>query len=128
MRLLDTVALIGYLNPKDREHRRSVEYVEMVSSEDGVFVPAFSLIEADLVMKTRGYSNPERELSWRALETMIQPPKIAVHSISSIYAALDLQDEGMDYFDSLLTSLARETESTVITTDKAIAASVETEW
>jgi predicted nucleic-acid-binding protein len=128
MRLIDTVALIGYLNSGDREHRRSVEHITQVSSDDDVFVPDLSLIEADLVMKTRGYSYSEREISWRALETKIPSPKIAVHSISSIYSALDLQEEGMDYFDSLLTSLARETDSTVITTDKAIAAAVKTEW
>jgi len=128
MRLIDTVALIGYLNPEDNEHGRSVEHISKVGSEDDVFVPNFTLIEADLVMKTRGYSNPERETSWRALETMIPSVKIATHSISSMYAALDLQEEGMDYFDSLLTSLARETGATVITTDKAIAAAVDTEW
>jgi len=128
MRLIDTVALIGYLNSGDREHKRSVEQIARVSSEGDVFVPDFALMEADLVMKTRGYSNSEREISWRALETRIPSPKIAVHSVSSIYTALDLQEEGMDYFDSLVTSLAKETDSTVITTDKAIAAAVKAEW
>jgi predicted nucleic-acid-binding protein len=128
MRLIDTVALIGYLNSEDKQHRRSVEHIGEVSSEDDVFVPDFSLMEADLVMKTRGYSASEREISWRALETKIPSPKVAAHSISSIYGALELQDEGMDYFDSLITSLARETDSSVITTDKAIAAVVKTEW
>jgi len=128
MKLVDTVALIGYLNPEDREHARSIEHVAKVSSEDDVFVPDFSLMEADLVMKTRGYSDSEREASWRALETRIPSGKTASHSVSSIYAALDLQANGMDYFDSLITSLARETGSTVVTTDKAIAAAVKTEW
>src|SRR5437879_1624295 len=128
MRLIDTVAVIGFLNPEDREHRRSAEHIAKVASDDDVFVPSFSLMEADLVMKTRGYSNSEREISWRALEARIPSPKIAAHSISSIYGALELQEDGMDYFDSLITSLAIETESTVITTDKAIAAAVKTEW
>jgi predicted nucleic acid-binding protein len=128
MRLVDTVALIGYLNSGDEEHEHSVEHLARVIPSDDVFVPDFSLMEADLVMKTRGYSKSERDVSWRALEAKIPPRKIAVHSVSSIYAALDLQEQGMDYFDSLITSLARETDSTVITTDKAIAAAVKTEW
>ncbi len=128
MRLVDTVALIGYLNSRDREHRRSLEHIPQISSDDDVFVPDLSLIEADLVMKIRGYTYSEREISWRALETKIPTSRIAMHSVSSIYSALKLQEEGMDYFDSLITSLARETSSIVITTDRAIAAAVETEW
>jgi predicted nucleic acid-binding protein len=127
MRLIDAVALIGYLNSEDIEHRRSVVHVGEVDSEDDVFVPDFSLMEADLVMKTRGYSASEREISWRAHETKIPSQKVAAHSISSIYGALDSQEDGMDY-DSLIASFARETDSSVITTDKAIAAAVKTEW
>ncbi|MBI2649432.1 MAG: PIN domain-containing protein [Thaumarchaeota archaeon] len=128
MRLIDTVAIIGYLNPKDRTHKRSVEHISRVSSDGDVFMPMVSVIEADLVMKIKGYSYSEREISWRALESKIPPPKIVTNSVSSIYSALVLQEEGMDYFDSLISSLARETTSVVITTDKAIEAAVKTEW
>src|SRR2546422_4769744 len=103
MKLVDTVALVGYLNPDDRQHERSVEHIANVGLDDGVFVPDFSLMEADLVMKTRGYSNSEREISWRGLEAWIPSPKIAAHSISSIYGALELHEDGMEYFHSLIT-------------------------
>ncbi len=128
MRLIDTVAIVGYLNPKDKTHKRSVEHISRVASDSDVFVPNTSVIEADLVMKIKEYTYPEREISWRALESKIPPTKILANSVLSIYSALRLQEEGMDYFDSLISSLARETNSVVITTDRAIKAVVKTEW
>jgi len=129
MRLLDTVALIGYLNPKDKEHRRSKEHVTEVGLEtNGTFVPNTSLLEADLVMKIRGYSHSEREISWRALESKVPPHRVLPNSVQSIYSALALQEKGLDYFDSLIASLALETNSVVVTTDKAIGEFAQTEW
>jgi len=87
-----------------------------------------SLVEADLVMKMRGYEDSERELSWRALENRIPRSKIIAHSVLSIYSAVELQRQGMDYFDSLISSIALETSSVVVTTDRAIEAVVQTEW
>jgi predicted nucleic acid-binding protein len=121
--------LIGYLNPKDREHKRSNEHISRVTSEGGdIFVPNTSLIETDLVMKIRGYTYSEREVSWRAVESKVPASRVLQNSVSSIYSALRYQDQGLDYFDSLIASLARETNSTVITTDKTIGTIVDTEW
>jgi predicted nucleic acid-binding protein len=128
MRLLDTVAVIGCLNPKDRTHKRSTEHIAQVVSHDDVFVPMISLVEADLVMKMRGYEDSEREVSWHALENRIPRSKIIAHSVSSIYSAVELQRRGMDYFDSLISSIALESSSVVVTTDRAIEAVVQTEW
>jgi len=128
MKLLDTVALIGCLNPKDRTHKRSTEHIAQVVSHNDIFVPMISLVEADLVMKMRGYEDSEREVSWRALENRIPRSKIIAHSVSSIYSAVELQRQGMDYFDSLISSIALETSSVVVTTDRAIEAVVQTEW
>ncbi len=128
MKLVDTVAIIGCLNPKDRTHARSTEHISRVTSHSDVFVPTVSLIEADLVMKIKGYEASEREVSWRALESKIPPSRIVTNTVSSIYSAVELQKEGMDYFDSLISSLARETNSVVITTDRTIEGVVQTEW
>lgn len=129
MKLLDTVALIGYLNPKDKEHKRSREHVTRISLGDNdMFVPNTSLLEADLLMKIKGYSSSEREVSWRALESNVPSSRVLPNSVSSIYSALGFQEKGLDYFDSLIASLAQETNSVVITTDKAIGEFVQTEW
>lgn len=128
MKLIDTVALIGYLNPRDKEHRRSVYHMERVASEDEVLVPVTSLVEADLVMKVRGYSDPERETSWAALESVIPRTKVVSSSVSSVRSAVELQRIGVDYFDSLIAALAKESGSRVITTDASIKGIVGTEW
>jgi predicted nucleic-acid-binding protein len=128
MKLVDTVAIIGFLNPKDRLHERSLEHLRRTSSDDQVYVPTVSLIETDLVLKVRGYSDSEREVSWRTLETQIPAEKIMPNSPSTIQRAVALQRQGMDYFDSLVTALAKDTGSVVITTDKIIKGVVETEW
>ncbi|MDG7008039.1 MAG: PIN domain-containing protein [Nitrososphaerota archaeon] len=128
MKLVDTVALIGYLNPRDREHRRSVHHMERVASDEEVFVPVTSLVEADLVMKVRGYSDSERETSWGALESAVPRAKVVSNTVSSVRAAVELQRTGMDYFDSLIAALAKEAGSRVITTDASIKDIVETEW
>lgn len=128
MKLIDTVAIVGYLNPRDKTHKRSIEHIGRVVSDGDVFVPNTSIIETDLVMKIKGYTYPDREISWRALESKIPSTKIVTNSVMSIYSALRLQEDGMDYFDSLISSLARETNSVVITTDRAIKTVVNTEW
>ena len=128
MKLVDTVAIIGFLNPKDKGHSRSVEHLRRISTEGEVFVPAIALVEADLVMKLRGYDGPERQVSWRAIEGEVMANKVVPNSASSIYNAIELQGQGLDYFDSLVVSLALETRSSVITTDRRIAETVETEW
>ncbi len=128
MKLIDTVAIIGSLNPRDREHTRSVEHMRQIASHSDVYVPVLALIEADLVMKVKGYDHSEREISWRALESKIPPSKILSSNVPSIYSAIQMQREGMDYFDSLISSLAKETNSIVLTPDKAIGNIVRTEW
>ena len=128
MKLIDTVAIIGFLNPKDRLHGRSLEYVQRVSEDDNIFVPVSSLIEADLLLKISGYSDSERDVSWSAIESEIPNRKVLPNSTSSIRLALDLQTKGIDYFDSLVASMAKETSSTVITTDKRIGEIVDVEW
>jgi predicted nucleic acid-binding protein len=128
MKFIGTVALIGYLNPRDKEHRRSVHHMERVASEDEVLVPVTSLVKADLVMRVREYSDPERETSWAALESAIPRTKVISNSVSSVRSAVELQRIGADYFDSLIAALAKESGSSVITTDASIKSIVRTEW
>lgn len=128
MRLIDTVVIIGFLNANDRLHTRSLEHLQKISGQNDIFVPVTSLIEADLLMKISGYSDSERDVSWGAIESEIPDKKVFPNSASSIRGALELQKSGIDYFDSLVASLAKETGSTVITTDKRIGDIVDTEW
>ncbi|MFH2111339.1 MAG: PIN domain-containing protein [Candidatus Bathyarchaeota archaeon] len=128
MRLLDTVTLIGALNTGSRHHAESVIHLEELREGGETRVPMVVLLEADLVMKTRGYSAEERRLTWRAFEGWISADKVVSNTVTSLRDAVALQDRGLDYFDSLIASLAIETGATVVTTDRALRDVVSTDW
>ncbi len=128
MRLLDTMVIIGSLDRTSKLHPRCIKYLNSVYEEKETFVPAISILETDLVMKARRYSYEERRISWQALDYKIPVNKIVTNSVSSIQAAISLQEKGMDYFDSLIGSLAMEHKATVMTTDRVIGSVVPTEW
>jgi predicted nucleic-acid-binding protein len=128
MKLIDTVPLIGFLNPDEKVHRRASEHLASVSAQKDVLVPASTLLETDLVLKIRGYTEAERRTSWGALDSAIPAEKLISNNASSLRDTVILQKNGMDYFDSLIASVAKENDSTVVTTDKRIAAPVESEW
>jgi predicted nucleic acid-binding protein len=128
MRLLDTVVLIGALNAGSRHHAESVRHLNQLREDDETRVPAVVLLEADLVMKARGYSAEERRLTWRALEGWVSAEKVVPSTASSMRGAVALQERGLDYFDSLIASLAIEAGATVVTTDRALSGVVSTDW
>jgi len=128
MRLLDTVVLIGALNTGDRHHLASAGHMDELREGVDTLVPAVVLLEADLVMKARGYNTDERRLTWRALEGWISAEKVVPNTASSMQGAISLQEMGLDYFDSLIASLAIESGATVVTTDRALGGVVSTDW
>lgn len=128
MRLLDTIVIVGALNARDRYHGKASKYLEMLAMDNDVLVPLSTLMEFDLLMKARDYTDEERRSTWVELASKISSQKILVHTTSTFVRASELQKEGMGYFDSLITALAQELNSSVVTYDKQIARHVETEW
>lgn len=128
MRVLDTIVIVGALNVRDSHHRKASKYLDMLAMDNDVFMPLSTLIEFDLLMKARDYTDDERRSSWIELAPKISSQKIIGQTASTFVRASELQNEGMGYFDSLITALAQEFNSSVITDDKDIAKHVETEW
>lgn len=128
MRVLDTIVIVGALNVRDSHHRKASKYLDMLAMDNDVFMPLSTLIEFDLLMKARDYTDDERRSSWIELAPKISSQKIIGQTASTFVRASELQNEGMGYFDSLITALAQEFNSSVITDDKDIAIHVETEW
>jgi predicted nucleic acid-binding protein len=128
MRLIDTVVIIGSLDTASDLHRQCMKHLNSIADDRETLVPTATLLEADLVMKGRGFSYDERTISWHALEHRIPSGKVVANSASSILAALPLQEKGIDYFDSLISSLASELGAKVVTTDREIGSAVDTEW
>ncbi|MGH9879047.1 MAG: type II toxin-antitoxin system VapC family toxin, partial [Nitrososphaerales archaeon] len=126
MRLLDTMVIIGALNARDRYHRKASKYLEMLAKDNDVLLPLSTLMEFDLLMKTRNYADEERRSTWVELAPKISSQRILSHTAATFVRASELQKEGMGYFDSLITALAQELNSSVVTYDKQIAKHVET--
>jgi len=126
MRLIDTV--IGSLDTTSDLHRRCMTHLNSIVDERETLVPTTTLLETDLVMKGRGFDYDERMVSWHALEHRIPSRKVVANTVPSILAALPLQEKGIDYFDSLISSLAMELGAKVVTTDREIGSAVDTEW
>ena len=128
MRLLDTIIIVGALNVRDRHHKKASKYLDVLAMDNDLVIPLSTLMEFDLLMKARDYTDDEKRSSWIEMASKISPQKILGHTATTFVRASELQKEGMGYFDSLITALAQELNSSVITDDKDIAEHVQTEW
>ncbi len=122
------MVIVGALNARDRHHGKASKYLETLATDNDVLVPLSTLMEFDLLMKARDYAYEERRSTWIELAPKISSQKIVSQTTSTFVRASELQNEGMGYFDSLITALAQELNSSVVTYDKQIAKHVETEW
>lgn len=128
MRLADTVVLVGALNPKDGLHQDALLHLKSITTDPETFLPISAALEFDLVLKGRGYTNSEREVTLDWLVSSVPSEKLACNTLPSLSQATILQEKGMGYFDSVITALALSSRGTVITTDKEISKAVETDW
>lgn len=128
MRLIDTVVLVGALNPADRHHEAAERHLSSLEPRKDTMIPASSLIEFDLIMKAREYTPKEMSDTWSALTGLVEPTKALGITPGALMEAAMLRQRGLDYFDSLIAGLAISSGATVVTNDRAIGRFVETEW
>jgi hypothetical protein len=95
--------------------------------DNDLVMPVLTLIEFDLLMKARDHTDNERRSSWIELAPKISARKILGQTASTFIRASELQQEGVGYFNSLMTALAQELDSSVNTDDRDIAKHVEIE-
>jgi predicted nucleic-acid-binding protein len=127
VKLLDTIVLVGAMNPEDKYHKAAMGHLRAVQSAGKVYVPTSSLIEFDLVMRSREYAEVEIRETWTAIAPLIDR-KVVVTSPSAHLIAAEMRSQGLTYFDSLIAALAKEMEAVVITRDPEISRHVDTEW
>lgn len=128
MKLLDTVVIVGSVSADDRRHKKASAHLDSLTDDVTLFLPGSTMIEFDLLMKVRQYTDDERITTWLEISPKIPTRKILNHTPVELAKASELQSGGMTYFDSLITALALERNSSVITDDKVISARVPTEW
>ncbi len=122
MRIIDTVVLIGYINPLDSRNAKATEYVNEILQEDDLLVPSAALIELDLELKTHNVSDKDRITIFSNLAKLIPTSKILLLTPETFEHAARLAGKARwrdAYFDTLIASTAivhgiRE----VITTDR----------
>lgn len=128
MRLIDTLVLVGALNPADRYHENAKRHLGSLETRNDTVIPASSLIEFDLVMKTRKYTLDEVQDTWFAMSEIVKSGKVIGITPGALRESAALREKGLGYFDSLIAGLAISSVATIVTNDKAIARFVETEW
>jgi predicted nucleic acid-binding protein len=121
------MVLVGAMNPTDKHHRTSMMYLKELRTSESTHVPTSTLIEFDLVMRNKGYTEEEIAETWRALSSLVEDNYVATTPSAHLTAA-SFRAKGLTYFDSLITALAAESNAIVVTRDDAISQHVNTEW
>ena len=117
--IVDTVYLIAYLRPSDPLHSRAMEIMESLGGHRRV--SQASLIELDLLMKSRGFTTEERLKTWTFLRKIIPTEAIEpVNPQDFAIATLLTEKYGLDYFDALIAAQCITRNAKPLTTDKEI--------
>ena len=121
MPVLDTVVLFAAADYQDRAHEKALHYMKRLRLEK-YYMASFSLLEFDIVLKSRGITFDERMEKYALL--MRDYPAISekIHSISptTLYLLATLErDVGMEYFDAAIASEALQVDGNVVSNDKA---------
>ena len=128
--IIDTLVLFAVADSKDKWHKIGLKLLNRVNEDHLWFIPSFALLEFDLVLKSRGYSESDRMEKFALLindyphlevKTISITPKI-IHEtarVESIYKT--------DYFDAGMVATALILDKKIATTDKKILAIPEIE-
>lgn len=127
MYLLDTMVLIGSLDPESSLHKRALHHLRRVSEEE-VFVPSAAVLEMDLELKTHGFTKDERREACASLLGYVSEEKILPLTFEILSEAVGLE-EIAGYFDALIGSTARIGGATIVSRDRAfLEMGIKTEW
>ncbi len=119
LEVVDTVYIIAYLRPSDPLHSEALSIVEGLGPHRRV--SQASLIELDLLMKSRGFTVAERLKTWMLLEKVI--PIEAIEPLSPqdfALAAILIEKQALDYFDALIAAQCIARNARPVTTDRDI--------
>ena len=131
-RILDTVALVTFVDPKHPLHQAGKKHVESLGTEAGVFVPSTSIIELDLVFKGAEFRFQQRREIFGLLSQVIPEHKILPLTLSVMEKAIELDTTAKwasHYFDVIMAAYAISYSAKIVTTDKMIPTlGVRVEW
>lgn len=113
--------LFATADSKDRHHDRAEKHLLCIQ-EPNVYLGAFSLLEFDITLKSRGFSFEERmekhALLLRGYPDLNQ--KVGRLNPSVFYLTARLEEEvDLEYFDAGIAAEALQLDGTIISTDRA---------
>ncbi len=124
MPVIDTLVLFAAADSMDKLHEKGVMFLKEVNNNHLWILPSFALLEFDLVLKSRGYSESDRMKKYALLindyanieqKTMPITPKI-IHETARVESLYNL-----DYFDAGMVASALILDRKIATTDKIIS-------
>ena len=131
-RILDTVVLVAFVEPKHLLHQVGKKYIEALTTEPDVFLPSTSLIELDLVFKSEELNFRQRKEIFGLLSQVIPDQKILPLTSPVMETAILLDNQAKwtsHYFDVIIAAYALHYSAKILTTDKMIPAlGVNVEW
>ena len=122
--VIDTLVLFAAADSLDKLNEKGLSYLSDVNTNRRWFIPSFALLEFDLVLKSRGYSESDRMEKYALLindypniEKKVIPitPRI-IHETARIESLY-----GIDYFDAGMIATALILDKKIATVDKKIA-------
>jgi len=116
MRIIDTMVIIASLNPSHKLYKKAYKHLQSVLLEDDVWVPSFVLLEFDLTLKSKNFSEEERSRFFEKLDQIIPKNKILLVTPRILKRAAYMKDN-VEYFDSLIASIALEYGAEIISKD-----------
>lgn len=120
MPILDTVVLFGSADTADKQHRKALYHMRRLGDPE-TWLASFSLVEFDVVLKSRGISYRDRMKRYALMVREFPDVTVKVRRISPavLYftASLELQ-LAMDYFDAAVASEALQYDGIIISTDQ----------
>ena len=119
MEIIDTVYLVAFLIDSDPLHDKAVQLIESLSLTRKI--SQASLLELNLLMKTRGFNWKQRLRTWLLLSSLI--PKDLIEVILPLdlsLAAFIVYKYKLDYFDAIISAQCILRNAKPLTTDREI--------
>lgn len=121
MPVIDTIVLFSAANTEHKWHLIGKSALHLVNTDNNWWIPSFTLVEFDLVLKSRGFSNEERMESYSLLihdfpniiDKSYPITPLVLHETSRLEDVYKL-----DYFDAGIAATSLAVDGKIATNDR----------
>lgn len=119
--ILDTVVLFAAADEDDSRNEIAEKFLRSLQNGNNL-IASYSLVEMDIVLKSRGCDSEKRKLQQGLLLKDFPGAKERVHPLSpeTIFLGASLEKKyDLDYFDAMIAAEALEHDGEIASTDEA---------